>query len=547
MTFKKDNGNIDTLNSFFGEGTFMKGVLKFNGALRFDGKFEGEILTSDTFIVGKKGLINANIRTGSLLNSGEINGNISAGGKIAIYSDGKLFGNIKTPTLYIQEGARFNGNCEMTKGIGISREPEAESKEPEKIEYSLPRIKMDKRRYAIAGGIIAGILIAFTLYKFSDTLNIGETFKNLVKKENPLELMQTGLSQKEQGNKEEAINTFKRLSKLDSTDPDIHLTTARAFAEMGLEDEAAPEYEKAINLNPENIETYHEALQLYKKNGLDDKAIAALKNISERDNKDLNAHFDLAALYEKKGMSDDVYNEYKKIVKLAPDNPESLLKLGTISLSKGLEDEAVELFKRTVEIDDKNIEPHINLASIYYKRGLDNDALNEYKKIEDIDPNHLEALNNRGFRAINFEKLDTAAAEFNKVIGTDEKNLRAHLGLAIIYGRRGANEKAIAECKKALEISPKHAPALNRLAWLYAKQGANIDDGIRLSKDAIQINQQSPEYLDTLSELYYIKGEFDNAIETINKAISLKPEDLYYKKQLKKFTISKGAKQTRTP
>jgi tetratricopeptide (TPR) repeat protein/cytoskeletal protein CcmA (bactofilin family) len=543
MTFKKDNGNTHTLNSFFGEGTFMRGVLKFKGALRFDGKFEGEILTSDTFIVGNKGLINANIQTGSLLNSGEINGNISAGGKIAIYSEGKLLGNIKTPTLYIQEGAQFNGNCEMITGIGISRESRVESQEAEKIEYSLPHIKMDKRRYAIAAGMIAGILIIFTVYKFADTLNIGETIKNLVRKESPLELMQAGLSQKEQGNKDEAINTFKRLSKLDSNDPDIHLTTARAFMEMGLEDEAISEYDKAINLSPENIETYHEALPLYTKNGMDDKAITALKNIAERDNKDLNIHFNLAALYEKKGMLNDAYHEYKKIVKLAPGNLESLLKLGTISISKGLEDEAVEMFKRIIEINDKNIESHLNLAAIYYRRGLDNDALSEYKKIEEIDPNHIETLNNRGFRAINFEKLDTAAAEFNKVIGTDDKNVRAHLGLAIIYGRRGANEKAVAECKKALEISPRHAPALNRLAWLYAKQGTNIDDGIRLSKDAIQINPQSPEYLDTLSELYYIKGEFDNAIETINKAIGLKPEDLYYKKQLKKFTISKGAKE----
>ena len=64
------------------------------------------------------------------------------------------------------------------------------------------------------------------------------------------------------------------------------------------------------------------------------------------------------------------------------------------------------------------------------------------------------------------------------------------------------------------------------------------------SKEAIQINSNSPEYLDTLSELYYIKGEFDNAIETINKAIGLKPEDIYYKKQLKKFT---AAKNTKTP
>ena len=342
---------------------------------------------------------------------------------------------------------------------------------------------------------------------------------------------------------DEAIAIFTKLAELNSQDPEIHLSTAQAFTEMGLEDESISEYEKAINLNPENLEPYHELLQLYTKKEMDDGAIATLKRIIERDNKNLKMHLDLSALYEKKNMVDDAYQEYKNIVALAPDHEDSIYNLGVISLSKGLDAEAVEMFKRVIKINDKNLEGHLNLANIYYKKGLDGEALNEYKKVEEIDTQHPESSNNKGFNAISVEKLDTAAAEFNKVIGVDEKNVRAHLGLAIIYGRKGANDKAIQECKKAIEISPHHAPVLNRLAWLYAKQNINIDEGIKLSKEAIQINSNSPEYLDTLSELYYIKGEFDNAIETINKAIGLKPEDIYYKKQLKKFTAAKNTKK----
>jgi tetratricopeptide (TPR) repeat protein/cytoskeletal protein CcmA (bactofilin family) len=534
---KIEHGNIHPFKSFFCEGTFMKGVLKFNGALRFDGKFEGEIITDDTFIVGKTGEIKANIQTGSLFNSGEINGNISAFSKIAIHSEGKILGNIKTPMLTIEEGAQFNGNCEMDKGTK-GREIITGQTPSEKKIHPLTSVKTNKKVIVTATGVFISILVAFTLYYFTNRLNIHDTIKKILKQENPMELMQTGLSLKEQGRKEDAIKTFRRLIQLNVNDPHIHLTTARAFIDMGLEDESISEYEKAIQYDPEKMETYHELFQLYTKKGMDDKAIVILKNITEKDDKNLNARLRLVALYEKNNMLENAYNEYKNIIVIAPDHEESLYNLGKISLSKGLEDESIEMFKRAIKINEKNIESHLKLADIYYRKGLEVEALDEYKKVEEIYPDHLEALNNKGFRAINSENLELATDEFNKVIKINEKNIRAHLGLAIVYGRIGSNEKAVLECKKVLEISPNHAPAINRLAWLYAKKVINIDEGIKLSKEAIKINPYSPEYLDTLSELYYIKGDFNSAIEIINKAINLKPEDIYYKKQLKKFTTA---------
>ena len=42
-------------------------------------------------------------------------------------------------------------------------------------------------------------------------------------------------------------------------------------------------------------------------------------------------------------------------------------------------------------------------------------------------------------------------------------------------------------------------------------------------------------YIDTLSEIFYVQGNTQNAIENIKKAIQLDPDDAYYKQQLWKF------------
>ncbi|MEE8431641.1 MAG: polymer-forming cytoskeletal protein, partial [Candidatus Desulfatibia sp.] len=91
----------------------MRGVLRFKGALRFDGNFQGEIETSDTLIIGNTGTIHAKIDTGSLFNMGQIVGNVKAARKVSIFSNSNLTGNIDTPVFVAEEGAIFKGSCMM--------------------------------------------------------------------------------------------------------------------------------------------------------------------------------------------------------------------------------------------------------------------------------------------------------------------------------------------------------------------------------------------------------------------------------------------------
>jgi tetratricopeptide (TPR) repeat protein len=94
---------------------------------------------------------------------------------------------------------------------------------------------------------------------------------------------------------------------------------------------------------------------------------------------------------------------------------------------------------------------------------------------------------------------------------------------------------AIKECENFLAIYPDVVPFQNRLAWLYGQKKVNLEKAIELSKKTLLANPKSPDYLDTLSSIYFAKGDKQKAIEYIQKAIELSPESVYYKNQLKKF------------
>lgn len=103
----------DEINAFLGKETEFEGKLTFRGAVRIDGHFTGEIVTEGTLIVGESAVIESDIHASHIIISGEIRGNIIAEDKIEIHAPGKVFGNIQAPTLILEEGVIFEGNCRM--------------------------------------------------------------------------------------------------------------------------------------------------------------------------------------------------------------------------------------------------------------------------------------------------------------------------------------------------------------------------------------------------------------------------------------------------
>jgi len=57
---------------------------------------------------------------------GEIRGQVEGASRIEIYAGGRLFGDIETKCLVVQEGATFEGRSRMGGELGVAAElPEA--------------------------------------------------------------------------------------------------------------------------------------------------------------------------------------------------------------------------------------------------------------------------------------------------------------------------------------------------------------------------------------------------------------------------------------
>ena len=107
-----DDGNITTL---LGRGSEFSGKLTFEGTVRIDGRFSGEIFSEGTLVVGEGAEISADIAVKRLLVKGVVEGNLTAEESIEIHTPGRVRGKLACPELEIQKGVRFDGSCEMSE------------------------------------------------------------------------------------------------------------------------------------------------------------------------------------------------------------------------------------------------------------------------------------------------------------------------------------------------------------------------------------------------------------------------------------------------
>ncbi len=94
----------------------MQGTLTFKDPvnLQINGRFEGTLDTKGTLTIGEKAFVNANIVGDEITIAGRVSGEILAKRLLKLNPSARVDGTIKTPLLYVAEGAILNGNCQMT-------------------------------------------------------------------------------------------------------------------------------------------------------------------------------------------------------------------------------------------------------------------------------------------------------------------------------------------------------------------------------------------------------------------------------------------------
>ncbi|EPR43843.1 protein of unknown function DUF583 [Desulfovibrio sp. X2] len=113
MLGRKKEMSKDEINAFLGAGTAYQGKLHFQGSVRIDGVFHGEVTSDGTLVVGQEADVQGQIHVGQLVLSGRMTGEVHAREKVVLHKTANLQGSLYSPVLVIDEGAVVEGTITM--------------------------------------------------------------------------------------------------------------------------------------------------------------------------------------------------------------------------------------------------------------------------------------------------------------------------------------------------------------------------------------------------------------------------------------------------
>ena len=103
----------EDLNGFLDEGTELLGELRFRNTFRVDGRVKGKIVSDHTLVVGETARVEADIDCGTVSIRGFVSGRVHGRERIEVLSGARVQGSLMSPKLVIEEGAFFQGDCDM--------------------------------------------------------------------------------------------------------------------------------------------------------------------------------------------------------------------------------------------------------------------------------------------------------------------------------------------------------------------------------------------------------------------------------------------------
>ena len=114
MMFQSKN-NTSSLGSIISKDLEINGDINISGDILIYGKIYGNINSTGVINTAKGSVVEGHITARKIFISGSVNGNLDIENKVVIESSGTLNGNIKASIITIEEGANFDGMCNMLK------------------------------------------------------------------------------------------------------------------------------------------------------------------------------------------------------------------------------------------------------------------------------------------------------------------------------------------------------------------------------------------------------------------------------------------------
>ena len=111
----KEVSNTGIAHNVLAYGTKIKGEITAESDFRIDGTVDGNLDCKGKVVIGPQGVLKGHLVCQNAEIMGHIEGTVVVGELLSLKETARVFGEIKTKTLMIEQNAIFTGSCDMGK------------------------------------------------------------------------------------------------------------------------------------------------------------------------------------------------------------------------------------------------------------------------------------------------------------------------------------------------------------------------------------------------------------------------------------------------
>jgi tetratricopeptide (TPR) repeat protein len=332
---------------------------------------------------------------------------------------------------------------------------------------------------------------------------------------------QLALGYLDAGRYDRALTEIRRALRQRDDDPTLYLIAAMAHLGRKHVEEAVGMLAQGLALTPG-----------------DDRLQQTLRDVCQQ-----SERFDLAR------------STLEELLQKFPGNVPLQASLGWTYLQLEEEGKAIELLVQatspeeaatspettTTSPDPAHLFAHVQLSRLYLRQQRLDEAIQILRQALEIAPDDQRLLLVLGETQLRQGAPEEASDTFARALEQSEQPRLVAARIARLYYEEGWRRQAIGYYERALEYDEEDPFVLNNLAWTYAEEGIELDRALQLATRAVKRDPNSPVYLDTYAELYYLKKRPHRAVAIMRRALEVEPADgehfTYLQQQMEKFRL----------
>ncbi|MDA4844873.1 tetratricopeptide repeat protein [Hoeflea poritis] len=240
--------------------------------------------------------------------------------------------------------------------------------------------------------------------------------------------------------------------------------------------------------------------------------------------------YTIGSALNRSGAEDFVslYLNFAKV--LDPKNAATLIMLGSLAENHGQPERAIAIYQSIPEDSLLHRESELQLGLNLADLGRLDEAKQHLVKLIEDDPSDMRSYiaygsvlsSAKDYRAM-ADNYDRAVQAIGVLPDRSHWNIFYQRGIA--YERLKEWEKAEPNFERALELYPNQPQVMNYLGYSWIDMNIHLEKGMDLIREAVRLRPNDGYIVDSLGWAYYRLGDYENAVQELERAVEIRPGD----------------------